>query len=60
MCVWAKTKDAEVGKNRPKSILSKMLGEANETEVIAFDSGEDFKAAWKEIAGKEVQEWQQN
>ena len=38
--VWAQTKDAEKGRNRPKSILESFNEKENNASV--FDSGEDF------------------
>lgn len=41
LLVWAQTKDAEKGRNRPKSILESMT--KAETNNSAFDSGEDYE-----------------
>lgn len=47
LLLWTKTKDAEKGRNRPESIVDKMLG--NETkqefEHDVFDSVEEFEKA---------------
>lgn len=46
MLVWAKTKDAPKGKNRPKSILSMLTEEhRKQDDLMAFDTAEDFEAA---------------
>ena len=42
LLVWMKTKDAEKGKNKPKSILESMTSEEKITENVAYTSGEDF------------------
>lgn len=42
--VWAKTKDAERGKNKPKSIYEALNGEF-ENEITSFKSGNDFERA---------------
>lgn len=34
---WSKTKDAETGKNRPESIVSKLMEEPKENDIIAFE-----------------------
>ena len=57
---WAKTKDAESGKNRPHSIFEKLTRrpeDEQEKKVTAFRSGDDFKAAWAKATGqiKEVE-----
>ena len=44
LLVWMKTKDAEKGRNRPKSIVDMLMnGEAPSEK--AFDSAADFEAA---------------
>lgn len=55
MTAWLHTKDAEEGVNRPKSLLGILLGEKEEKTVTAFDSGEEFKEAWRRMTGKEVE-----
>lgn len=48
--VWQKTKDAEKGKNRPRSILESL--QPKQTDVSTFASGEDFiKAREKLLKG---------
>lgn len=42
LLVWMKTKDAEKGKNKPKSILESITDEEKITENVAYTSGEDF------------------
>ena len=51
LLVWAKTRDAERGTNRPKSILG-MLTQQKETrnsEYESFETAEEFEAARKSI-----------
>lgn len=50
--VWFSSEDGEKRRNRPKSILSALIGEEEEKEVQAFDSGKDFEAEWNEITGE--------
>lgn len=55
LLVWAKTKDAEKGRNRPESIFDKLTGqtEKKETdEIISYDSPDAFKEAWERAIGK--------
>ena len=40
LLVWAQTKDAQYGRNRPKSVVE--LFSKKEIDVEAFGSGEDF------------------
>lgn len=52
---WAKTKDAQKGKNRPESILQKALKpRKRDEEQAVFDSASAFDKAWKEITGGET------
>ena len=34
---WSKTKDAETGKNRPESIVSILMEEPKENDIVAFE-----------------------
>lgn len=45
---WAKTKDGQKNRNRPKSVL-KALTEDKEDEIVSFVSAEDFNRAWESI-----------
>lgn len=47
--VWSKTKDAEHGRNFPKSILADMLGMEADKDVESFVSSEDFERRKREI-----------
>lgn len=49
--LWTKTKDAEKGRNKPKSILAELMAEKS-SDVRAFASGKDFKAEWDKLAVK--------
>lgn len=51
--VWMKTKDAEHGWNRPKSITQTLFGNEKEDETMAFDSGDEFNKAFSAITGEE-------
>lgn len=54
MLVWAKTKDAPKGRNKPKSILAYLTKEerAKSDDLMLFDNAEDFEAARKRIIQK--------
>ena len=51
LLVWAKTKDAETGINRPESILAKITNRETKTDsdLQAFDTAEEFEAARQRI-----------
>lgn len=48
---WMQTKDGRDGRNRPKQVLSMLIGEGEEKEkdVVAFASGEDFEKARRRV-----------
>lgn len=48
---WAKTKDAQHGQNRPKSMYQ-IMTENRETHTEGFNSIEEFKKIRKELAGE--------
>lgn len=50
--VWFNSEDGAKRINRPRSVLASLVGEEEEKEVQAFDSGEDFEVAWSEITGE--------
>lgn len=47
--VWMRTKDGRDGTNKPQSILSKLLGEAEEKDVVSFETPEEFENEWQRI-----------
>lgn len=47
--LWSKTKDAESGRNKPKSILNALKGVDDKSELMTFENGEDFKKAWENL-----------
>lgn len=50
---WTKTKDAEKGLNRPKSILDAIQGgRMSENNIMAFDTAEEFEAEKRKIIGE--------
>ena len=57
LLVWAKTKDAEYNRNKPESILAKMLESGKEEEKKdfgVFNSPEEFEAARRRAITKGV------
>lgn len=51
LLVWSKTKNAEKGQKRPKSILKELLN-TKEDELISFESSEEFNRAREKIIKK--------
>jgi hypothetical protein len=49
LLVWSKTKDAETGRNRPKSIVQTLTAEESDGDIVTFDTPEDFEAMKKKI-----------
>ena len=50
MLVWAQSRDAEKGRNRPDSLVSELLGEGKRGgDICAFSSGDEFDAARKKM-----------
>ena len=50
--VWGMTEDAKRGTNRPKSLVAALMGETEDSgDVMAFDSPDDFEAAWAAATG---------
>lgn len=49
LILWTRTKDAETGRNKPKSILSALMDSGNkkETNTRAFDTPEEFMEAYR-------------
>lgn len=58
LLVWAKTKDAEKGRNKPGSIFDKLAGQTEKQtdEIKAYDSSEAFMEAWERATGKKKEE----
>ena len=46
---WAKTRDGQKNRNRPKSVLEALTQDQKEPENEAFDSPEAFHAMWESI-----------
>ena len=52
LLVWSMSEDAKRGTNRPNSLVAALMGEAEgSSDVMTFDSPDDFKAAWAAATG---------
>ena len=52
LLVWGMSEDAKRGANRPKSITAALMGEMDSSgDVIAYDTADDFNAAWAAVTG---------
>lgn len=47
--VWAKTKDGQAGRNRPESVLQKLLGTETPREIMAFTTAAEFEETRKRL-----------
>ncbi len=47
--VWQKTNDGQKGKNKPKSIVDSLTRDKRESEIVAFDTGEEFEKVRREL-----------
>lgn len=55
LLAWMQSADGAKGTNRPKSLLSKLIGmEEDNDEIVAFESGEEFDRVWASLTGKEI------
>lgn len=54
--VWFQTEDAVKNKNRPDSIYLSLIGtqgQKSDSDVMVFETGNEFEAMWKKITGGE-------
>ena len=49
--IWMLSEDGKNGENRPASIFDAMAGKKQESELMGYQSGADFDAAWKRLTG---------
>lgn len=49
LLAWLQTKDGCDGTNRPESLLATLIGKEKNSNVVAFDSGQDFDEEWKRL-----------
>lgn len=52
LLIWQNTKSGQKGKHRPKSVAEKLIKrESEESEVVGFDSIEDFELTRSRLLG---------
>lgn len=51
LLVWSKTKDAEKGRKIPKSLVEVLNGKKKESDVMAFNTAEEWESAKAKIIG---------
>lgn len=49
MAAWLQTSDAMTGRNRPSSLLAKLLNEVDEDDIVKFSSGQEFDDEWRRL-----------
>lgn len=49
--IWMNTKDGRDGANEPKSLVEALTSAEKENDLVSFDNGEDFDAAYQRIIG---------
>lgn len=47
--IWQNSADGAKGRNRPESILARMMGDDQDKDVLSFASGDDFNRYRKEL-----------
>lgn len=47
--VWGQTKDGQKGINKPQMLVDMLTSKETKTDVIVFDSGEDFERTRNEL-----------
>ena len=52
LLVWSKTKDAEKGRKRPKSLVEVLNGKKKDSDVMAFNTAEEWERAKAKIIGE--------
>lgn len=48
---WIHTKDAQTGRNQPKSFVKVLFPEMDDTHAREFESGESFLEEWRRLNG---------
>lgn len=52
LCRWLLSTDGAKGRNRPTSVLAILTDDRKKkSDAIAYDTPEDFRAAWEKIIG---------
>lgn len=52
LLVWTQTTDGQKNRNRPKSILDRLLQDPNDKETVGFATVEEFEKARNEILNR--------
>ena len=52
LLVWSKTNDVEKGRKRPKSLVEVLNGKKKESDVMAFNTAEEWERAKAKIIGE--------
>ena len=52
LLVWSKTKEAEKGRKRPKLLVEVLNGKKKESDVMAFNTVEEWERAKAKIIGE--------
>lgn len=47
--IWQQTKDGMKGRNRPELITERLMAIDKESDIMTFNSGADFEAAWRSM-----------
>lgn len=55
LILWTQTKDAQKGRNRPKSVLEQLLAgaDSNKEDIETYSSIEEFEAERRRLTGGE-------
>lgn len=53
LLLWARTKDGEKGRNRPKMIVESLTEQQCPERVKGFKKAEDFERTWATVTGGE-------
>lgn len=57
LLLWARTKDGEKGRNRPKMIVDSLMEQQYPDKTKGFKKAEDFERAWAAATGGEKNDW---
>lgn len=49
--IWFQTEDGHNGENRPRSVLSFLLGETEQGTEEGFETDEEFEEMWETVTG---------
>lgn len=52
LLVWQNTEDGHKNRNRPQSLVEMLNTPPKESDIVAFDTGEDFDKAYAELISK--------